>query len=198
MAAATLPAHGQPLEVLVEGAAVLRGRVVPAEVARDWGPPGHWIEAARLLEGRIADHVRSAYPAVVLVDPDNPGKPVAKVHVRADGSFRLHAVPTGTWDIVLELNVRTSYRSSYTERTKSLARITDLRAGEEREITIDARHLVKPTLRGLVQLDGFPARAERLGPARGPAVPTRRLHAHLGRQGQRDLPDCLRGVNRTA
>lgn len=154
------PAAGGAVEVTVQRAAIVEGTIEPVSLLEEYGPDEAARERARLFALDEDDAAR--YLPEIQLRHATAHRVVARGRVGLDATFRLEAVPTGSWSIWLALRGRQpDGDSDWVER--AVASVEDLRGGEHRRISVDASALQRTELRGRALLNGLP-------PAEGTAL----------------------------
>jgi hypothetical protein len=138
-------AQNDPVRLVVQLGARVRGRLEPAEYMKTLVPPASPWKASVIL--------RSADGDVVEFSPS--GRPRSTT-LEADGTFEIQDVPARRWDLFLQ-GVRAGALGGWTSQSAVAPVATlDLREGETTEVVIDATRLMPATLTGTIRIDGKP------------------------------------------
>jgi hypothetical protein len=152
------------LEIQVTTAAMVEGRLSPVEGVVEWGPTEADVADRLWADGVYTNHPKPTVSLLRASDEDRPER-IRDVVVGEDGSFRVEAVPAGTWGVFLHVGPRALNRAGI-----EIGTIAGLAAGETRQVTFDVSTHAPARFEGSVFLNGAvpPARAELLfhGPGR--------------------------------
>ncbi len=143
--------------VVIEAAATLAGVVRPADVLADLAPDPKAGAAAHAGHPLMQQILAAQRPGLRLQSRDDPRKQLppdqTQFAVEADGSFRIDAIPPGTWDVMFAYKMPGERNNS--KLHEPLATVT-LRAGETRKIDLDISRAQPATLVGTVTLADEP------------------------------------------
>ncbi len=148
------PASAQ-IEVVLSAGAILRGRLVPADIGRQLAQrsrAGANEEAAMQMMRGAMDQVAVFARPVLLGAADDGRRAELRATLR-DGEFVLRGLAPGAWDLVLRGGWFLSASTS-----PPFARI-EIADGSARDEVFDVHHLVPGSLSGRVLIDGAPASA---------------------------------------
>ncbi|HEX5051217.1 MAG TPA: sigma-70 family RNA polymerase sigma factor [Planctomycetota bacterium] len=149
---AAVAAAGRDELLTVPVLARVRGHVGPAELLARIGPPAAARREAAMVRAEDSD-LASSCPRIALVDAAGAGGGSAVL--LPDGTFTIDAAEPGDHRLVLYLDWAMN-PGFYTAETLTLGEVHDLRAGEVREVEIDAARWMPSRLRGTVAVDGAP------------------------------------------
>ena len=139
------------VRVLVENAAIVEGQLRPASVALAWGPTAARRKRFALLATGDQE-LRQRMPKIRLVDIHDDRRRTTAVRVDVDGSFRVSSVSPGDWRVEFVII------SGSTSQNVGIGEIRGLLRGQVRHESFDVKSLRPATLKGIVSLDGAPAR----------------------------------------
>jgi hypothetical protein len=142
------PSGTEPFVVRVRRGAIIAGVIEPAKTILAWGPTQRQRAGFALLAGeRKTKNARFYMPKIRAVQITTAGKPqrLPMTAVNEDGSFRIAAVPPGSWRLVLHCLRR---------KPSVLGEVHDLRAGERRNLELSVAALSPVCLQGTALLDG--------------------------------------------
>ena len=147
---------GSELDVVVEQGAVLRGRVLPAELLAKLGPTAEEQYMAKTMSS-AASFLARRTPQLVLSEIGGqrrrlPPQHDAGVVLPADGTFAIDGVPAGDWRVELAYMVHHGHGGS--SAREPIGIVHGLRDGDTRELEIDASALMPATIAGRILLDG--------------------------------------------
>jgi len=147
---APVPPSGSKLTLTLPAFALVRGRIGPPELLQRIGPSATARREAAIVRDEDAE-LESQCPHLYLRDAGghNGGASI----VRPDGTFAIDTAAPGDHDLVLDVDWQLN-PGFFTTESFTIAHIENLRAGETRELTIDAARLLPARLRGTVRVDG--------------------------------------------
>jgi RNA polymerase sigma-70 factor (ECF subfamily) len=144
VALAVVPPDGAEVAVTAKACAQVVGRAGPADVVALLGPTPADLRAAQMVRDEDSD-LPQLCPKVYL-QPVGEGYG-SSAPLLPDGSFRLDAVPPGSYRIVVDADWM---------HTAVVGEVAALRGGEVREVAIDVSALRPARVRGTVLVDGVP------------------------------------------
>ena len=142
----TLASSPQSVRIAVETAALLHGQLRPLELLRRFGPTLEQIAFAAKEEQVTLpqpDRFAGDYGAVVL-QPVGATRPRLETDLGADGTWRIGGVPAGRYEV------------RYSKTSNAVLATVELRAGEEKQLDLDAANLLPGRATGRLFVDGAP------------------------------------------
>ncbi|MCC6784953.1 MAG: carboxypeptidase regulatory-like domain-containing protein [Planctomycetes bacterium] len=144
--------------VVVNRGAALRGRVEPASLVAELYAEAGIVGATMTGESESLRPGLQLYgvgPRRFVSHPLGSGV-TGQIPIETDGSFRASGIPPGTWRVKLLSSRREATQSSGS--TQELLTGLTLADGEERELVLDLRALVRSEVELDLRLDGAPFR----------------------------------------
>ncbi|MFK7740392.1 MAG: sigma-70 family RNA polymerase sigma factor [Planctomycetota bacterium] len=146
-------AEGRTIDLEVPATAVVRGTLGPAELLAGIRPPPEELAIDAIVRPEDSE-IANSLAKLRLVGAD--GSRGGECVVRPDGTFVFGAAKIGAWSLELDFEWRQGGSAAYTRSGEKLTDIATLAAGEQREIAVDAGHLMPARLIGSVVVDGAP------------------------------------------
>jgi hypothetical protein len=144
--AVTLSSPRQSVRIAVETAALLHGQLRPLELLRRFGPSPEKIALAAKEEQVTLpqpDRFAGDYGTVIL-QPVGATRPRLETDIGTEGAWRIGGVPVGRYEV------------RYSKTNNAVLATVELHAGEEKQLDLDATHLMPGRATGSFFVDGVP------------------------------------------